>query len=225
MSTSPGPDGLPATATQPPLSKTAYVLNRLREEIRSGAVVPGSTLRQVEIADRYGVSATPVREALRLLEAEGTISYVPHRGATVRELSPSHTEDVYLLRAEIEGLATAIAAERMKDSDMVGIRSLEAEIEELFERGDGHNMAVVNRRLHFAIYQAGSETFANHATTLWQLFPPRVTIWSDPATARALITDHAGILEALADRDAKLARERAAAHIFHAEELRNKLGS
>jgi DNA-binding GntR family transcriptional regulator len=186
-------------------------------------VVSGSSLRQAEIAERYGVSATPVREALRLLEAEGTITYVPHRGATVRELSPPHSEDVYLLRAEIEGLATAIAVDRMDDSDMVGIRALESELEELFEKREGQAMAVVNRQFHFAIYRAGSDTFATHASTLWQLFPPRVTIWSDERAARALMADHEGILEALEKHDRDLARERAAAHIFHAEQLRKQL--
>ena len=86
--------------TGPPLSKTEYVLQRLREDIASGVVVPGTSLRQSEIAARYGVSATPVREALRLLEAGGSISYAPHRGATVRELSPERVRDVYLLRAD-----------------------------------------------------------------------------------------------------------------------------
>lgn len=220
------PSTHPAHGTQwarQPYSKTAYVLDRLREEIATGEVVPGTTLRQAEIAERYGVSPTPVREALRLLEAEGTISYAPHRGATVRELSPTRTEDVYLLRAEIEGLATAIAVERMKDEDLDGILAVQAELRKAYKRKDGHAMAVLNRRLHFAIYEAGSKTIASHATSLWTLFPPHVTIWSDPRAARALMKDHDGILEAVAARDAALARERAAAHIFHAAELRRNL--
>jgi DNA-binding GntR family transcriptional regulator len=202
------------------MSKTAYVLDRLREEIASGAVVPGSSLRQAEIADRYGVSATPVREALRLLEAEGTISYAPHRGATVRQLSPTRAEDVYLLRAEIEGLATAVAAERMKDEDFDAILAVQAELQLAYKRKDGHAMAVLNRRLHFAIYEAGSETIASHATGLWTLFPPHVTIWSDQRAARALMKDHEEILAAVAARDVTLARETAKAHIFHAAQLR-----
>ncbi|MQA13069.1 MAG: FCD domain-containing protein [Pseudonocardiaceae bacterium] len=208
---------------RPPMSKAAYVLERLRDEIAAGVVVAGSSLRQAEIAERYGVSATPVREALRLLEAEGTITYAPHRGATVRELSPTRTEDVYLLRAEIEGLGTAIAAERMADGDMAGINAVQAELEAAMRRGDGEELAVLNRRLHFTIYQAGSETIAAHAANLWALFPPHVTIWRDPSAARALMNDHEGILEALAARDPRLARERAAAHIFHAAELRKQL--
>jgi DNA-binding GntR family transcriptional regulator len=214
---------LGTAGSRPPMSKTAYVLDRLREEIAAGLVLPGSSLRQAEIAERYGVSATPVREALRLLEAEGTITYAPNRGATVRELSATRTEDVYLLRAEIEGLATAIAAERLRDGAMDGIRAVQAELEQAYKRKDGQAMAVLNRRLHFAIYEAGSETIAAHATSLWTLFPPHVTIWSNQRAARALMRDHEGILEAVAARDPKLARERAAAHIVHAAELRKRV--
>lgn len=211
------------TAVRPPMSKTAYVLERLREEIATGVVVPGSSLRQTEIADRYGVSATPVREALRLLEAEGTVSYAPHRGATVRELSPTRTADVYLLRAEIEGLGTAVAAERRKDEDMAGLYAIQAQLETAMSHGGGEERAVLNRRLHFAIYNAGSETIAAHAANLWALFPPHVTIWRDLSAARALMTEHEGILEAVAAREPHLARERAAAHIMHAARLRKEL--
>jgi len=207
-------------SSEPPPSKTEYVLRRLREDIASGLVVPGTSLRQSEIAGRYGVSATPVREALRLLEAGGTISYAPHRGATVRELSQERVQDVYLLRAEIEGLATAIAVERMTDADM---EHIEAVHEQLLSTTDGEDLAVLNRRFHFTIYHAGSDLIASHASSLWTLFPPRVTIWRDHAAAAALSADHEGILEALRARDRDLAKARASDHIKHAASLRERL--
>ncbi len=211
-----------STSTGPPLSKTEYVLKRLREDIASGLVVPGASLRQSEIATRYGVSATPVREALRLLEAGGTVSYAPHRGATVRELSHERVHDVYLLRAEIEGLATAVACERMTDEDLANVEAAHAELND-FRGEDGHQLAVLNRRLHFTIYHAGSELIASHASSLWSLFPPRVTIWQDPAAAAALAADHEDILKALRLRDAALAQETARRHVLHAAELREAL--
>lgn len=211
---------LSALGAQPPLSKTEYVLERLRQDIANGIVVPGESLRQAEIAERYGVSATPVREALRLLEAGGLISYAPHRGATVRELSPTRLQDVYLLRAEVEGLATAVAVERMSDDDIAAVVAVQAELREAVRRKNGPELAVINRRLHFTIYNAGSETIAAHAASLWSLFPPHVTIWGDRANAKALMADHDGIIEAVAARDVALARKRAAEHIFHAASLR-----
>lgn len=208
--------------TGPPLSKTEYVLQRLREDIASGLVVPGASLRQSEIATRYGVSATPVREALRLLEAGGTVSYAPHRGATVRELSHDRVHDVYLLRAEIEGLATAVACERMSDDDLAKVEAVHAELN-AYRGEDGQQLAVLNRRLHFTIYHAGSELIASHASSLWSLFPPRVTIWKDRDAAAALAADHEGILEALRARDAKAAQDRAREHVLHAAALRERL--
>ncbi|MDP9391653.1 MAG: GntR family transcriptional regulator [Actinomycetota bacterium] len=218
---------LQATSTEgqltgPPLSKTEYVLQRLREDIASGLVVPGTSLRQSEIAARYGVSATPVREALRLLEAGGTVSYAPHRGATVRELSSDRVHDVYLLRAEIEGLATAVACERMTDDDLAKVEAVHAELN-AYRGEDGQQLAVLNRRLHFTIYHAGSELIASHASSLWSLFPPRVTIWKDRDTAAELAADHEGILEALRARDPKAAQDRAREHILHAAALRERL--
>jgi DNA-binding GntR family transcriptional regulator len=214
--------GTGQTLTGPPLSKTEYVLQRLREDIASGVVVPGTSLRQSEIAARYGVSATPVREALRLLEAGGTISYAPHRGATVRELSAERVKDVYLLRAEIEALATAVACERMTDEDFARIEAVHDEIRN-YRGGDGEELAVLNRKLHFSIYHAGSELIASHASSLWSLFPPRVTIWADPEAAAALAADHDGIIEALRSRDPKLAQSRARDHVLHAAALREHL--
>jgi DNA-binding GntR family transcriptional regulator len=212
-------DRRPARLTGPPLSKTEYVLQRLREDIASGAVVPGTSLRQSEIAARYGVSATPVREALRLLEAGGTISYAPHRGATVRELSSERVQDVYRLRAAIEALATAVACERMTDEDLARIEAVYDELRS-YRGDDGEELAVLNRRLHFTIYHAGSDLIASHASSLWSLFPPQVTIWADREAARALAVDHDGIIAALRARDPELAHDLARDHVLHAARLR-----
>jgi DNA-binding GntR family transcriptional regulator len=214
-----GGTGSDSARTGPPLSKTEYVLQRLREDIASGLVVPGASLRQSEIASRYGVSATPVREALRLLEAGGTITYAPHRGATVRELSHERVQDVYLLRAEIEALATAVACERMTEDDLARIEAVYAELN-AYQGEDGQHLAVLNRRLHFTIYHAGSELIASHASSLWSLFPPQVTIWEERDAVAALAADHEDIVRALRARDTALARESARRHVLNAAALR-----
>ena len=100
---------------RPPVSKTAYVLDRMRDDIAKGTILPGQPLKQTDLAARYGVSPTPVREALRLLEADGSISYSPHRGATVLEMDKSRVRDLYLLRAAMESLATRLAVERLTE--------------------------------------------------------------------------------------------------------------
>ncbi len=74
----------------PPVSRTEYVAERLKQDVASGAIKPGELIKQTVLAKRYGVSATPVREAMRLLAADGVLSYSPHKGASVREMTPGH---------------------------------------------------------------------------------------------------------------------------------------
>lgn len=200
----------------PPLSKTEYVLERLRQDIRNGAVNPGQPLRQAELAERYGVSPTPVREALRLLEAEGSISYSPHKGATVAEFSPRRIEDLYRLRATMEGLATRLAVERLEEGVVDAVREIHERIKDGLGKLDGKTLSRLNREMHFAIYQRGSALVADHVTSLWRFLPPEVTLWSDPDVASELVGQHEQIFQALLDADADRAAELMAEHILTA---------
>lgn len=206
------------------MSKTQYVLERLRAEIFSGAIDPGSSLRQVEIAKRYGVSPTPVREALRLLEAEGSIEYSPHLGATIRELSPAAATDLYLLRAEVEGLATSLAAERRSDADLEVIRGIQERLRDAHD-APASDKALMNRQFHLAIFNAGSETVAAHAASLWSKFPPALTLWGDSKLERRLLADHDLIVDALERRDAVTANRLGAEHVLHAKAMRSADGT
>lgn len=111
-----------------PRSKTQYALGRLRRDLELGEVSPGDALRQTNLAERYGVSPTPVREALRILEAEGTVQRSPHKGATVAQSSERSIEDLYRLRAATESLATRLAVERMCATAEATIRKLHERI-------------------------------------------------------------------------------------------------
>ncbi|WP_051579597.1 GntR family transcriptional regulator [Pseudonocardia acaciae] len=208
------------TSDGPPLSKTAYVLDRLRREIAEGTVHPGQSLRQVEVAKRYGVSPTPVREAFRLLEAEGTLAYEAHRGATVKDMSVPEVRDLYLLRSEIEGLATSLAVERMNDAALERIHTAHENLNSALESEDKSQLSLLNRALHFAIYDSGSSLVAVQAASLWSYIPPRITIWADPKNARSLAGDHARIIDAIERRDPYDARRCMAEHILHAAKLR-----
>lgn len=209
-----------ATASSgPPVSKTAYVLERLREDIRNGAVNPGQPLRQADLAERYGVSPTPVREALRLLEAGGAISYLPHKGATVAELSPGSVQDLYALRAAVEGLATRLAVERIGDG--AGGQVLDIHRQLCKTGGDGLSRARLNRELHFAIYGSGSPLVTEFIATLWKPIPPKVTMWQDDAIAEAFNAQHEEIVQALLRRDADHAGVCMAEHIMTAGRFRS----
>lgn len=204
----------------PPLSKTAYVLERLRQDIRSGSVTPGQPLRQAELAQRYGVSPTPVREALRLLEAEGAISYSPHKGATVAEMSQRHIEDLYRLRATVESLATRLAVERLETNVIDEVREVHERIKNGIGTMDGKVLSRLNREMHFSIYHRGSPLVADHVMSLWRFLPPEVTLWSDPEVAAVLVDQHEQIFRALVDGDADRAAELMAEHIATAADYR-----
>ncbi|MRJ75539.1 FCD domain-containing protein [Aeromicrobium sp. SMF47] len=204
-----------------PGSRTAYVLERLRADLRNGLINPGDQLRQVELARRYGVSATPVREALRVLEADGMIDYHTHRGATVRDYTPQMATDLYRMRAEMESLAVTVAMERMTPEVLAGIRIAN---EELLAATDSAassaELSRLNKALHFAIYQATSPVMIECIEMLWSRFTPSVTLWSVSGFTTELRHDHEAILSAIEDGDAERASRAMHEHIMHACDLR-----
>ncbi len=90
----------------------------IEDEIVSGAIAPGTVLRQEQLSERFGVSRTPIREALRRLAALGLVSFVPNRGVRVRTLSREELREAFLVRAELESLATELATPRMTADDL-----------------------------------------------------------------------------------------------------------
>src|SRR3989442_13198220 len=90
----------------------------IEEAIVSGELAPGSVLRQEQLSEQFKVSRTPIREALRRLAALGLVDFVPNRGVRVRMISREELHEAFLVRAELEGLATELAAERMTPEDL-----------------------------------------------------------------------------------------------------------
>ena len=223
--TQPSADGRSDGLGGPPASKTAYTLERLRREIADGVIRPGEALRQADLAKRYGVSPTPVREALRLLEAEGAISYSPHRGATVSELTEDRVNDLYLLRAATESLVTRLAAERRTDEQLAEIKDLHQRLSEFAEAGETSHqqLAAWNRELHLLIGTAGSPLIATQVMNLWRMFPTGTTMWKEPDLCRCFLDQHDAIVDAIAAGDGAAAEQRMAEHILTAARERLRL--
>ena len=92
-----------------PQGNSAYA--QLMDELRAGRLNPGDRLRETELADRLGVSRTPVREAIRQLEADGVVAHIPRQGASIRTLDYAEVMELYEMRAVLEGTAAqAVAA-------------------------------------------------------------------------------------------------------------------
>ena len=94
-------------------TKADDIARELEDEIVSGAIAPGAVLRQESLSERFDVSRTPVREALRRLAALGLVSFEPNRGVRVRSITPHELREAFLVRAELEALATEIATPKM----------------------------------------------------------------------------------------------------------------
>src|SRR5580704_15231261 len=112
------------------VSKSDVVAAGIRDRIERGELVAGDVLRQRDLAKRFGVSPTPVREALRKLEAEGFVVTELHRGTTVAGGSGGSTHESSLIRASLDSLAAALAAARMTDRDLDDVDELLAQMEE-----------------------------------------------------------------------------------------------
>lgn len=130
---------------------TEMVAEKLRTEIQRGTLLPGIRLRQVEVAARYGVSTTPVREAFVLLQADGLIQIDPHRGAVVFRPSVDDLRESYEIRIALESLAVARAIDNLRPARLRELEELAAEM-----RGttDARRWVELNDRFHMRLYSA-----------------------------------------------------------------------
>jgi DNA-binding GntR family transcriptional regulator len=218
-----GPDDPSRGAPGPPLSKKEYVRQQLRAQILDGRLTPGHPLRHEEIAAQLGVSQTPVREALWRLESEGLVEYHSHRGATVADLPENAITELYLLRAEVEGLASRLAADRVDDAAISGLRERHEAMLADLDTWDPAELAAASREFHAAIAEVGGPAFlAGHIRWLWASYPvpPSESLWKAPENARTFLQAHEEILDALTRRDGVAAQRLMAEHIRHAADVR-----
>lgn len=128
---------------------TEFVEATLREAILNGALAAGAPLRQEDLAEAFGVSRMPVREALRQLEARALVEFHPHRGAVVAELSAEDNADISAIRAALEPMALRLSLPRLTESDFAVAEDLIAEMDAEAEPG---RMGELNRRFHMTLY-------------------------------------------------------------------------
>ena len=194
-------------------SKTEAVEEYLRARIQSGEIQPGERLRQDLLAEQLGVSSTPVREALRRLEAEGLVLHIPNKGVTAREASQHEIEEVFPLRILLEGYATRLAASRLTDGEMDLLTSLHQRMAELEAAGDRRAFSAVNDRWHTTIYRAaGSKLLEKTIRNIWKLASVD-DLWAIPGRSAASVEEHERILQALLSRDGDEAERAMAEHL------------
>lgn len=206
----------------------------LRSRVLNGEIEVGSRLRQESLAAEFGVSRTPIREALRQLQAGGIVELQPHRGAVVRGPTTREIREAYEVRAELEGLAAELAATRINDAQLRELRDAERHfrrsIARLVEGGLDRTEADANGEwtrandlFHRVIQEAASnQRLTDIVQDLHRAFPRGLT-WAALSGNSALlgqnVEEHQLILAAIEQRDPPEARRRMVAHVRHAGEL------
>ena len=138
-------------AEAPPRHRTAteFVEATLRTAILTGRLAGGTPLRQEDLAEAFQVSRMPVREALRQLEAQALVDFVPHRGAVVTEISAADAADTYAIRLALEPAALALSIPKLEEEDFGRAADL---IGEMDDETDPSRMGELNRRFHMSLY-------------------------------------------------------------------------
>jgi len=177
----------------------------LRDRIHSGTFAPRARLNIDALARELGVSAIPVREALRRLEAEGWVKFQPNVGAIVAPVDATAWEQQMVAVAILEGAATADAVARLRPSDLSKVRKLAAEMEAVAEDGDMARFSRLNRRLHATIIARCGNVYLLELLeqTNQRLDRLRGTMFTFlPDRSKAAISEHARLIELLEAGDA-----------------------
>jgi DNA-binding GntR family transcriptional regulator len=194
------------------VSKTDLVAALIRELIITGELTPGEQLRQRDLAQRFAVSQTPVREAMRRLESEGLLTCDTHRGFTVVAPDDGRLEENFQIRAALESLGASLAARKIDAGGLARLRALNDTMQKLAEEDPGY--AELNREFHFTVYEyARSPLLLSLMRLLWaSLHGGPQVIRTHAESAR----QHDQILSALARGDAAAASARTYEHIMGA---------
>jgi DNA-binding GntR family transcriptional regulator len=207
----------------------------IEEAIVSGELTPGSVLRQEQLSERFGVSRTPVREALRRLAALGLVSFEPNRGVRVRTLTHHDLREAFLVRAELEGLVTEIAAQKMTPEALEELGEAESRFSRLtkevrsHEPGGGRRSLMsewmrANHAFHDVLYRVADVPYIESVSKAARRTFSGPAVWA-PADEHLdhlyerNQAEHRAIRQALLAGSVGGARELAREHVMHSFEL------
>jgi len=187
------------------------VLASLRQEIIAGSLRPGDRLVERELADRFGVSRVPVREAIRALVAEGFVHFETPRRTVVRRLTPNDVRELFELREALEVYAAGLAAERVTPEDLARMAELLDRAATATEAGDAELITDINSLLHDRIVAMAGNTLLTEALEpvagRLRWMTRRNEEWPQ------LLVEHRELYEAIASGDPDRARAHALAHV------------
>ena len=206
------------------------VFNTLRDAILTGKLVPGERLMENQLAEKLGVSRTPVREALRMLELENLVELVPRKGAQVLDMSEKDIVNILEVRSALEGLATSVACKKMSKEDLQQLKNMEVDFEKAVAENDVEHFVDIDEDFHDLIFAATeNDKLINIFRNLRiQLYRYRMAQAKNNETSMStIVAHHRSIIRAIENHDAEEGASIAQGHIKYQTEsilrfVRNK---
>ena len=194
-------------STEKHLTLREKILENLRDAIISGTLKAGTRVSEPELAERHGISRTPIREAFRQLESEGYLTVIPRRGAVVREFSQKDVEDFYAIKSILEGYAARRACELMGQKELDRLQTINDRLMELAQAGDIKTFFRIHNDFHDIFIKASDndklkELISGVVNRFQRL---RLMSLSLPGRMMTSVREHEKIIDAFRRRDADLA--------------------
>lgn len=191
------------------------VFNTLRQAILRGELKPGERLMEIQLANKLGVSRTPIREAIRKLELEGLVLMIPRKGAEVAEITEKNLMDVLEVRKALEELAAELACERISEEQIEEMKVAAEAFRETLETGDVTQIAEADVKFHDVMFEATDNrrliSLVNNLRE--QMYRFRVEYLKQKDCYPQLLQEHQEIIEMIHGRDKERAKEIIGRHI------------
>ena len=191
------------------------VFHTLREAILRGELKPGERLMEIALAEKLGVSRTPIREAIRKLELEGLVIMIPRRGAQVAKITEKELTDVLEVRIGLENMVIEKVCSQMTAEQLDRVEEAEREFEKAMREGDLKNLAEADENFHKMIYDAcdNRRLLQILSNLRAQLYRYRIEYLKDEDTRNLLVEEHRAIYHAIRNQDTEAAKKYAFAHV------------
>lgn len=195
------------------------VFNTLRQAILKGELSPGERLMEIQLAEKLGVSRTPIREAIRKLELEGLVLMIPRKGAEVAKISEKNLRDVLEVRRSLEELAIELACQRMSQEDIEALEQAQEAFKTAIAKGEVMAIAQTDEQYHDVIYQGtrNDKLVQMLGNLREQMYRYRLEYIKDEDKRQVLVVEHEHILAALKVRGLEEAKRAAREHIDNQE--------
>jgi DNA-binding GntR family transcriptional regulator len=202
-------------AFEAPLPLSEAIFRHIGQAIVEGTIPPNQRLVENQLCAQFGCSRSPLREAIRMLAAEGLVTITPRRGARVVELTPKTLRDVFEVRVLLEGLAARLAAENRTDADVAELRSLSSSMRSVVASGTKERFFSLNQTFHEALSRIGANDYlaSLQETAANRTFLPLFLFLSDSQHLATAVRAHEDIVAAIERQDAAEAEKAMSRHI------------